>query len=115
MRKPAHYCREIRPPPYSPRIGLAAVEPPVRRKLFAKSTDARQRAFAALVARDVKSPFAGDMHLDLVSLFERQRLDNGSRQTRSVRHLGAINRRLRWLIARGERDLPLPNPLNSVI
>ena len=42
----------------------------------AKSADARQRALAALVAGDVKSPDAGDMHFDLVALFVLQCLDD---------------------------------------
>jgi len=65
LEQTLRYCRPSAS--RSPGICLLAIELPVGGKFPTKSTDARQRALAAVVSRDIKSSIAGHLNLDLVA------------------------------------------------
>src|SRR5258708_29683048 len=80
MRRPECCYQENRPDSPSPGVRFIAIEFPIRRKCLSKRSDALQRTLAALVARNVESPFARDVDLNLVAFLQVQGLDNGSRK-----------------------------------
>jgi hypothetical protein len=59
-----------------PGICLVAIELEVGRKAAAERTQAAEHLIPSRLAHDRKPPRIGDMQLDLVALFQLQRLDH---------------------------------------
>jgi hypothetical protein len=65
-------------------IGVFAIEGPASTQGATQAANAIQSGTAAMISGDVERPIAGNTHLDVIALLERQRFDNcgGSRMAR---------------------------------